>query len=320
MSNDYDDLIAKIDKAHGEGTIMTLGDAKVDNVPHISTGSIEIDRASGIGGIAQGIIFEVYGENSSGKTTCMMQLAAQAQKNGINVAWVDVEQAFNPKYAEDLGLDRSRILFSQPAAAETAMDVIGKLVDSGQFGLVVLDSTGALAPKAELEGDFGDSHIGLVARLMSQSMRKLNGSCAANNCSLGLISQTRDNVNTMGFGSKKTVTGGTAIKFFCSQRLEIKNIGQIKQGDDRIGHKIRATFIKNRFAAPYQTVDTELIYGHGIDPYNEVINAGTKSAIISKAGAWLEYGDIKSQGKFKFRQELIDNDEVFQELKTLIVG
>ena len=315
-------VLDAINKRFGDNSVMILGEAEALDVDVISTGSIEIDKALGVGGIPRGRITEIAGLQSSGKTTLMIQTMVEAQRSGGNVAFIDVEHAFDAIYAESLGLNVDAVAFSQPESAEEAMEISEMLVSSGDFVLVVLDSVGALACKAELEGDMGDSHIGLVARLMSQAMRKLTHVVSKTNTALVLLNQFRDNVNTTGFGPKRVTCGGKAIPFFSSVRIEVIRISQLKdkKTDVEFGFKGIVKIIKNKLAAPMKIANVEMIFGKGFCPVNEAVTIAIAAGIIKQGGAWYTYGEDKINGKAAMMEFFYDRPEEVASIIEQITG
>ena len=317
-----EDALKRIRKAYGEGAVMFLGEKPVEKVPTISTGSISIDRITGIGGIPRGRITEIYGPESSGKTTLALHVIANAQKNGGFAAFIDAEHALDPTYAKKLGIDYENLLVSQPDSGEQALEIAETLVRSGAVDVVVVDSVAALTPLAEIEGDMGDSHVGLQARLMSQALRKLTAVVSKSNCALVFINQVREKIGTMGYGGpQETTTGGRALKFYSSMRIEIRNVGQIKgKGDERIGHKAKVKIVKNKLAPPFRETIVEIYYGEGISREAELLNLGEELDIIKKSGSWYSFGDLRlGQGKENARQFLKENPEVAREIETKIL-
>ena len=311
--------LANIEKQFGKGSIMKLGaeDQKI-NLPAISTGCLSLDLALGIGGIPQGRIIEIYGPESSGKTTLTLQIAAECQKTGGTVAFIDAEHALDVTYAKKLGVDTSSMLISQPDNGEQALEIADMLVRSGAVNLLIVDSVAALTPKAELEGDMGDSHMGLQARLMSQALRKLTGSISKSNCTVIFINQLRMKIGVM-FGNPETTTGGNALKFYASVRMDIRRIGSIKEGEDITGNRTRVKIVKNKVSPPFKEVEFDIMYGEGISKEGDLIDLATKENIVEKSGAWFSYNNSKiGQGRENAKTFLKENPSIAQEIKKLI--
>ncbi|NJL14889.1 MAG: recombinase RecA [Microscillaceae bacterium] len=317
--------IDKLEKAYGKGTVMKLSDEKVVDVAAIPTGSLGLDIALGVGGIPRGRVIEVYGPESSGKTTLAMHCIAEAQKLGGIAAFVDAEHAFDKSYAEKLGIDTENLLISQPDSGEQALEITEHLIRSGAIDIIVVDSVAALVPKAELEGEMGDSKMGLQARLMSQALRKLTGTINKTGCCCIFINQLRDKIGVM-FGSPETTTGGNALKFYASVRLDIRRIGQIKESaDEVIGNRTRVKVVKNKVAPPFKQVEFDIIYGEGISKVGEILDLGVELNIIKKSGSWFSYGESKlGQGRETVKNLLHDNEElaleIEQKIKASITG
>ena len=310
--------IDQIDKDFGKGTIMRLGDDAIVDIPVISTGSISLDYAVGIGGFPRGRVVEIFGPESSGKTTLAIHVIAQAQKAGGIAAFIDAEHAFDRFYAEKLGVDVTNLLISQPDNGEQALEITDHLIRSGAVDIVVIDSVAALTPKAEIEGDMGDSRMGLQARLMSQALRKLTANINRTNTCCVFINQLREKIGVM-FGNPETTTGGNALKFYASLRLDIRRIGQIKKGDDIQGNRTRVKVVKNKLAPPFQKAEFDIIYGKGISKIGEIVDLGVEYDILNKSGSWFSYGDAKlGQGRDAVKDLLKDNPELFEELETKI--
>lgn len=310
--------IDKLDKTYGKGTVMKMGDQKVDNIDALSTGSLSLDIALGIGGFPTGRIIEIYGPESSGKTTLSMHAIAEAQKKGGIAAFIDAEHAFDRNYAEKLGIDVQNLIISQPDDGEQALEIADALIRSGAIDIIVIDSVAALVPKAELEGDMGESKMGLQARLMSQALRKLTGTINKTGCICIFINQLRDKIGVM-FGSPETTTGGNALKFYASVRLDIRRIGQIKDGLDIVGNRTKVKVAKNKVAPPFRTVEFDIIYGEGISKLGEIIDIGVDLEIIKKSGSWFSYNETKlGQGRDAVKQLLADNPELCAEIEGLI--
>ncbi len=314
-----DAALGQIEKAFGKGSIMRLGqnDASVD-IEAISTGSIGIDIALGIGGMPKGRIVEIYGPESSGKTTLALSVIAQAQKKGGTCAFIDAEHALDPSYAKKIGVDIENLLISQPDAGEQALEITDTLVRSGAIDVLVVDSVAALVPKAELEGEMGDQHMGLQARLMSQALRKLTATVSRSNTLVIFINQIRMKLGVM-FGSPETTTGGNALKFYASVRIDIRSIGKIKDKEDIIGTQTRVKIVKNKVAPPFKVVDFDIMYGEGISKTGELIDLGIKSGIVEKAGAWFSYkGEKLGQGRENAKLFLKEHEDVAQEIENKI--
>jgi recombination protein RecA len=311
--------LGKIEKDFGRGTIMKLGDHAVDNVQIISTGSIGLDAALGIGGFPRGRVIEIYGPEASGKTTLAIHAIAEAQKNGGIAAIIDAEHAFDRNYAEKLGVDVENLLISQPDNGEQALEIADHLIRSGALDIIVIDSVAALTPKAEIEGEMGDSKMGLQARLMSQALRKLTANINRTNTSCVFINQLRDKIGVM-FGSPEVTTGGNALKFYASVRVDIRRTNQIKEGEEIIGSRTRAKIVKNKLAPPFRKADFDILYGEGISQLGEIVDLGVDFEIIKKSGSWFSYGDTKlGQGRDAVKQILKDNPELYDELKLKIM-
>jgi recombination protein RecA len=313
-----DAAMSQIEKQFGKGTVMLMGDHKPQAVPAISTGSLGLDIALGIGGLPKGRIVEIYGPESSGKTTLTLQAIAECQKAGGTAAFIDAEHALDPVYAERLGVNLNNLIVSQPDTGEQALEITDMLVRSGAVDLVVIDSVAALTPKAEIDGDMGDSHMGLQARLMSQALRKITGSISRSNCMVIFINQIRMKIGVM-FGSPETTTGGNALKFYASVRLDIRRIGAVKDGDEVIGNETRVKVVKNKMAPPFKEVLFDIIYGKGVDHMGEVIDLGVKVNLIEKSGSWYSYkGNKIGQGKSNVGKFLSDNPEIAMEIEKQI--
>jgi len=312
--------IDKIDKDYGKGTIMRMGDNAVVDMDVISTGSISLDYALGVGGLPRGRVIEIYGPESSGKTTLAIHAMAEAQKNGGIAAFIDAEHAFDRFYAGNLGVDTDNLLISQPDNGEQALEITDHLVRSGAVDIVVVDSVAALTPKAEIEGDMGDSRMGLQARLMSQALRKLTSSINKTNTTVIFINQLREKIGVM-FGNPETTTGGNALKFYASVRLDIRRIGQIKVGDEVIGNKTRVKIVKNKVAPPFRKAEFEIMFGEGVSKLGEIIDLGVEHEIIKKSGSWFSYGENKlGQGRDSVKSILKDNPELMEEIHNKIVA
>jgi len=309
----------KLDKAFGKGTVMKLSDQKVNDIPAISTGSLSLDIALGIGGLPRGRVVEIYGPESSGKTTLTMHAIAEAQKAGGTAAFIDAEHAFDPTYAKKLGIDVDALLIAQPDTGEQALEIADQLISSGAIDIIVIDSVAALVPKGELEGDMGDSKVGLHARLMSQALRKLTGTINKTNCLCIFINQLREKIGVM-FGSPETTTGGNALKFYASVRLDIRRIGQIKEDKDNVtGNRTKVKVVKNKVAPPFKVVEFDIIYGQGISKVGEIVDLGVDMGIIAKSGSWFSYGANKiGQGREAVKTLLLDNPELAEEIEQKI--
>lgn len=308
--------LGQIEKQFGKGAVMRLGDRTEEKIDTVSTGSLGLDIALGVGGLPRGRIVEIYGPESSGKTTLTLQVIANCQKNGGTAAFVDAEHALDPTYAEKLGVKVEDLLISQPDTGEQALEIADMLVRSGAVDVVVVDSVAALTPKAEIEGEMGDSHVGLHARLMSQALRKLTANIKKSNCLVVFINQIRMKIGVM-FGSPETTTGGNALKFYASVRLDIRRIGAVKKGDEVIGSETRVKVVKNKVAPPFRQTEFEILYGEGTSREGEIIELGVRENLIDKAGAWYSYkGDRIGQGKENVRQFLRDNPAIADEVDT----
>ena len=311
--------LAQIEKNFGKGAIMRLGDDIPVNVEAISTGSLSLDLALGIGGVPRGRIVEIYGPESSGKTTLALHILASAQKTGGEVAFIDVEHALEPAYARALGVDIDSLLISQPDTGEQALEITEQLVRSGALDVVVVDSVAALLPRSELEGEMGESSVGVIARLMSQALRKLAGTVSRTNCIVVFINQLREKIGVM-FGSPETTTGGNALKFYSSVRLDIRRISSIKNGDQVIGNQVRIKVVKNKVAPPFRKTEFDIMFGEGISKAGEIIDLGVTYNIIKKSGSWFSYKDTRlAQGRDATKRLLQDNPELCEELEALIM-
>jgi recombination protein RecA len=307
--------LGQIEKQFGKGSVMRLGDAGPSrDIEAISTGSLGLDIALGIGGLPKGRVVEIYGPESSGKTTLTLQVVAECQKNGGTAAFVDAEHALDPIYAEKVGVKLEDLLISQPDTGEQALEITDMLVRSGAVDLIVVDSVAALTPKAEIEGEMGDTHVGLQARLMSQALRKLTGNIKRSNCMVIFINQIRMKIGVM-FGSPETTTGGNALKFYASVRLDIRRIGAIKKGDEVVGNQTRVKVVKNKVSPPFKLAEFEILYGHGISREGELVDMGVANNLVDKSGSWYSYnGDRIGQGKENAKQFLLDNPEIANEI------
>ena len=308
--------ISQIEKQFGQGAIMRMGEDTIIKIEGIPTGSISLDAALGIGGIPRGRITEVYGPESSGKTTLTLHIIAEAQKSGGLAAFIDAEHAMDPEYAKKLGVDTDNLLISQPDTGEQALDITETLVRSGALDVIVIDSVAALVPKAELDGDMGDSHMGLQARLMSQALRKLTGTVSKSKTSVIFINQIRHKIGVM-FGSPETTTGGNALKFYASVRLDIRRIGQIKEGDQVVGNRTRVKVVKNKVAPPFKTTEFDIMYGEGISYEGDLLDLAVQADIVNKMGAWYSFNKEKiGQGKENAKRYLQDNENVCTEIEA----
>lgn len=308
----------KLDKEYGKGTVMRMGDSAVVPVDVIPTGSLTLDLALGVGGLPRGRVIEIYGPESSGKTTLTIHAIAEAQKQGGIAAFIDAEHAFDRHYAEKLGVDTSNLLISQPDHGEQALEIADNLIRSGAIDILVIDSVAALVPKSELEGEMGDSKMGLQARLMSQALRKLTSTISKTGCTCIFINQLREKIGVM-FGNPETTTGGNALKYYCSVRLDIRRVGQIKDGDDIIGNHVRVKVVKNKVAPPFKQAEFDIMYGKGISKTGEIIDLATELNIIKKSGSWFSYNETKlGQGRDAVKQLLEDNLELAEELEQKI--
>ena len=309
----------QLEKTYGKGTVMRLGENVAMNVEHISTGSITLDVALGIGGLPKGRIVEMYGPESSGKTTLALHAVAEAQKAGGQAAFIDVEHALDPVYAANLGVDINQLLVSQPDTGEQALEITEALVRSGAIDIIVIDSVAALVPKAEIEGDMGDSHVGLQARLMSQSLRKLAGAISKYNCVAIFINQLREKIGVF-YGSNETTTGGRALKFYASVRLDIRKAEAIKNGSEIIGSHTKVKVVKNKVAPPFKTAEFDIMYGKGISKEGELIDLAVQLGILKRSGAWFYYGELRmAQGRDNAKVYLTENVEIYEEVYTKVM-
>jgi len=310
----------KIEKSFGKGSIMRMGDKPVDDVQAIHSGSIALDMAMGIGGYPKGRVIEIFGPESSGKTTLAIHAIAEAQKVGGIAAFIDAEHAFDPTYAQKLGVNINELLISQPDNGEQALEIADSLIRSGAIDIIVIDSVAALTPKAEIEGEMGESKMGLQARLMSQALRKLTGSISKTKTCVIFINQLRDKIGVM-FGNPETTTGGNALKFYASVRLDIRKIGQLKDGDEVQGSHTRVKVVKNKVAPPFRKAEFDILYGEGISKIGEIIDLGVEIELIKKAGSWFSYGETKlGQGREGVKSLLRDNPELLEELEGKIIA
>lgn len=308
----------KLDKAYGKGSVMKLGDAPAEKLDVISTGSISLDIALGVGGFPKGRVIEIYGPESSGKTTLAIHAIAEAQKNGGIAAFIDAEHAFDQFYAQKLGVDVANLLISQPDNGEQALEITDNLIRSGAIDLIVIDSVAALTPKAEIEGEMGDSQMGLQARLMSKALRKLTGSINKANCCCIFINQLRDKIGVM-FGNPETTTGGNALKFYSSIRIDIRKAAQIKDGEEITGNRVKVKVVKNKVAPPFRKAEFDIMYGEGISKIGEIIDLGVELNILKKSGSWFSYGETRlGQGRDSIKSILHDNPELCEELEKKI--
>jgi recombination protein RecA len=312
--------LAQIDRAFGKGSAMKLGSREAIAIDAISTGSLGLDIALGIGGLPKGRVVEIYGPESSGKTTLTLHVIAEAQKLGGTAAFIDAEHALDPGYAKKLGVDIDNLIVSQPDTGEQALEIADTLVRSNAVDILVIDSVAALVPRAEIEGEMGDTHVGLQARLMSQALRKITGSISRSNCMVIFINQIRMKIGVM-YGSPETTSGGNALKFYASVRLDIRKTGQIKQGEDIVGNTTRVKVVKNKVAPPFKQVEFDIMYGEGISKTGELLDLGVKAGLVEKSGSWFSYDSIRiGQGRENSKAYLIENPEVAAKLETAIRG
>ena len=308
----------KLEKSYGKGTIMKLGDSVIEPTEVISTGSLGLDIALGVGGLPKGRVIEIYGPESSGKTTLAIHSIAESQKKGGIAAFIDAEHAFDRFYAKKLGVDVENLLISQPDNGEQALEIADNLIRSGAIDILVIDSVAALVPKAEIEGEMGDSKMGLHARLMSQALRKLTGTISKTGCCCIFINQLRDKIGVM-FGNPETTTGGNALKFYASVRLDVRRISQIKDTDEVSGNRVKVKIVKNKVAPPFRVAEFDIMFGEGISKAGEIIDLGVDHNIIKKAGSWFSYGDTRlGQGRDAVKQLILDNPELMDELESKI--
>ncbi len=325
MSNDNKEklkalqlTIDKLEKQYGKGTVMKMNDKSIEPMEALSTGSLGLDIALGIGGYPTGRIIEIYGPESSGKTTLSLHAIAESQKRGGIAAFIDAEHAFDKTYAERLGIDVENLLVSQPDDGEQALEIADALIRSGAIDIIVIDSVAALVPKAEIEGDMGDSKMGLQARLMSQALRKLTGTINKTGCVCIFINQLREKIGVM-FGNPETTTGGNALKFYASVRLDIRRIGQLKEGNDIVGNRTKVKIAKNKVSPPFRTVEFDIIYGNGVSKVGEIVDLGVDMEIVKKSGSWFSYNETKlGQGRDSVKQLMLDNPEMAAEIEAKI--
>ena len=311
--------LGNIEKTYGKGSIMKLGDEAIDKVAFVSTGSISLDNALGIGGVPKGRVIEIFGPESSGKTTLALHVIAEAQRNGGIAAFIDAEHAFDRFYAEKLGVDTQNLLISQPDHGEQALEIADSLIRSAAIDVVVIDSVAALTPKSEIDGEMGDSKMGLHARLMSQALRKLTANISKTGTVCVFINQLREKIGVM-FGNPETTTGGNALKFYASVRLDIRRISQIKDGDEIKGSRVRVKVVKNKVAPPFRKAEFDIVYGEGISKIGEIIDLGVDNGIVKKSGSWFSYGETKlGQGRDAVKNLLLDNPDLVEEIEKKII-
>ncbi len=310
--------LAQIDRAFGKGSVIRLGSKEAMQIESVSTGSLGLDIALGVGGLPRGRVIEIYGPESSGKTTLALHCIAEAQKAGGTAAFIDAEHALDPGYAKKLGVDIDELIVSQPDTGEQALEIVDTLVRSNAIDVLVIDSVAALVPRAEIEGEMGDSHVGLQARLMSQSLRKLTGSISRSRCTVIFINQLRMKIGVM-YGNPETTTGGNALKFYASIRLDIRRIGQIKDGDEIVGNTTRVKVVKNKVAAPFKQAEFDIMYNEGISKVGEILDLGVKAGLVEKSGAWFSYDSIRiGQGRENAKTYMKENPEVCDRLEAAI--
>ncbi|WP_103327716.1 recombinase RecA [Bacteroidetes bacterium endosymbiont of Geopemphigus sp.] len=311
-------VLDKMDKTYGKGTVMRMGDSAIEEVEVIPSGSLNLDRALGVAGYPRGRVVEIYGPESSGKTTLALHAIAQAQKNGGLAAFIDAEHAFDRVYAQKLGVNVDDLIISQPDHGEQALEIADNLIRSGAIDIIVIDSVAALTPRSEIEGEMGDSKVGLQARLMSQALRKLTGSISKTKCTAFFINQLREKIGVM-FGNPETTTGGNALKFYSSIRLDVRRGVQIKNGEETIGNRTRVRVVKNKVAPPFRTAEFDIMYGEGISRTGEVLDLGVEMGIIKKSGSWFSYGEVRlGQGRDTVKELLKDKDELREEIEQVI--
>ncbi len=317
-NKNLDLAISQIERQFGKGSIMKMSEGHIMSLDSVSTGSLSLDSALGIGGVPKGRIVEIYGPESSGKTTLTLHIIAEAQKTGGHAAFIDAEHAFDPTYAKKLGVNTDELLISQPDTGEQALDICETLVRSGALDVIVIDSVAALVPKAELDGEMGDTHVGLQARLMSQALRKLTGTVSKSTTCVIFINQIRMKIGVM-FGSPETTTGGNALKFYSSLRMDIRRIGQIKEGDQVVGNRTRVKVVKNKVAPPFKLAEFDIMYGLGISYEGDLLDLALKAEVVNKTGAWFSYNDFKiGQGRENAKRYIKDNDEVRIEIESKV--
>ena len=317
-NKNLDLAISQIERQFGKGSIMKMSEGHIMSLDSVSTGSLSLDSALGIGGVPKGRIVEIYGPESSGKTTLTLHIIAEAQKTGGHAAFIDAEHAFDPTYAKKLGVNTDELLISQPDTGEQALDICETLVRSGALDVIVIDSVAALVPKAELDGEMGDTHVGLQARLMSQALRKLTGTVSKSTTCVIFINQIRMKIGVM-FGSPETTTGGNALKFYSSLRMDIRRIGQIKEGDQVVGNRTRVKVVKNKVAPPFKLAEFDIMYGFGISYEGDLLDLALKAEVVNKTGAWFSYNDFKiGQGRENAKRYIKDNDEVRIEIESKV--
>lgn len=315
-----ENAMSQIEKLYGKGSLFQYGKGiNHTAISAISTGSIALDVATGIGGIPKGRVTEIFGPESSGKTTLCLHVIAEAQKEGGMVAFIDAEHALDPEYATALGVDMESLLLSQPDYGEQALDIAGKIIETGDISVVVIDSVAALVPKSEIEGEIGDAHMALQARMMSQTLRMLTGNIHKSNTAVIFINQIREKIGVM-FGNPETTTGGNALKFYASMRLDIRRIGAVKEGETLVGNRTKVKVVKSKVSQPFKIAEFDIRYGEGIDKYNELIDMGVEYEVIKKAGAWFEFGKDRFQGKEKFRQSLVSNQGLYISIRKKLFG
>ncbi len=315
-----DTALAQIEKQFGKGSVMTLGQNAAMNVEHISTGSFSLDTALGIGGVPKGRIIEIYGPESSGKTTVALHIVAECQKNGGTAAFIDAEHALDPIYAKNLGVDIDSLLVSQPDNGEQALEITETLVRSGAIDAIIVDSVAALVPRQEIEGEMGDSHVGLHARLMSQALRKLAGAISKTSCVVVFINQLREKVGVM-YGNPETTTGGRALKFYASVRMEVRRVETLKVGSESVGNRTKVKVVKNKVAPPFKEAEFDIIYGKGISKSGEILDVAVKLEIVKKSGAWFYYGDRRlGQGRDNVKEMILNDKPLFKELEDKIIA